>query len=455
MRSTMNVDLKNKKITVIGMGETGQGASFLANKLGASVLLSESNSTAKESFIKNAKNIGIKIENGGHTEKIYDSDLWIISPGVSDKINIVTNAKAKGIKIISEIEFASWFTDKPIIGVTGSNGKTTTVSIINEILSKSEFNPKLTGNIGYAFSRAILEDLKNCPENRIYVIELSSYQLEHIETFKPFISILLNISPDHLDRYKNMDKYLEAKMKIAMNHDSENHLLYNSDYKNITSHCKKLNTNKTTFGLLNDTQNAIKSDGSCIAIDQTKIVDIDDLTLKGHHNLSNILAAISAAKILKVSNKVIREALINFNGIEHRLEKVSIIKGVAYYNDSKATNIESVIAAIKSFNRPIILILGGQDKNTDFSTLKPFLDKKIKQVVSYGSASNKISTALRDAVALNAVFSLRDAVEECKKSAVSGDVVLLSPGCASFDQFDNFEHRGNEFKRIINEAAYA
>ena len=221
----MNVDLKNKKITVIGMGETGQGASFLANKLGASVLLSESNSTAKESFIKNAKNIGIKIENGGHTEKIYDSDLWIISPGVSDKINIVTNAKAKGIKIISEIEFASWFTDKPIIGVTGSNGKTTTVSIINEILSKSEFNPKLTGNIGYAFSRAILEDLKNCPENRIYVIELSSYQLEHIETFKPFISILLNISPDHLDRYKNMDKYLEAKMKIAMNHDSENHLI--------------------------------------------------------------------------------------------------------------------------------------------------------------------------------------------------------------------------------------
>ena len=451
----MNVDLKNKKITVIGMGETGQGASFLANKLGASVLLSESNSTAKESFIKNAKNIGIKIENGGHTEKIYDSDLWIISPGVSDEINIVTNAKAKGIKIISEIEFASWFTDKPIIGVTGSNGKTTTVSIINEILSKSEFNPKLTGNIGYAFSRAILEDLKNCPENRIYVIELSSYQLEHIETFKPFISILLNISPDHLDRYKNMDKYLEAKMKIAMNHDSENHLLYNSDDKNITRHCKKLNTNKTTFGLLNVTQNAIKSDGSCIAIDQTKIVDIDDLTLKGHHNLSNILAAISAAKILKVSNKVIREALINFNGIEHRLEKVSIIKGVAYYNDSKATNIESVIAAIKSFNRPIILILGGQDKNTDFNTLKPFLDKKIKQVVSYGSASNKISTALRDAVALNAVFSLRDAVEECKKSAVSGDVVLLSPGCASFDQFDNFEHRGNEFKRIINEAAYA
>ena len=211
MISNMNVDLKNKKITVIGMGETGHGASFLAKKLGANVLLSDSNSNAKESFIKNAKNIGIKIENGGHTEKIYDSDLWIISPGVSDNINIVTNAKAKGIKIISEIEFASWFTDKPIIGVTGSNGKTTTVSIINEILSKSEFNPKLTGNIGYAFSRAILEDLKNCPENRIYVIELSSYQLEHIETFKPFISILLNISPDHLDRYKNMDKYLRLK----------------------------------------------------------------------------------------------------------------------------------------------------------------------------------------------------------------------------------------------------
>ena len=227
MSNSINIDIKNKKITVIGMGETGQSASLLAKKLGAIVFISESSVVTKNPFINNAKSIGINIESGGHSEKIYDSDLWIISPGISDKINVVRNAKAKGIKIVSEIEFASWFTDKPIIGVTGSNGKTTTVSIINEILTKSELNPILTGNIGYAFSRAVLDDLDNCPENRIYIIELSSFQLEHIETFKPFISILLNISPDHLDRYGNMDKYLEAKMRITMNHDSENHLLYN------------------------------------------------------------------------------------------------------------------------------------------------------------------------------------------------------------------------------------
>lgn len=455
MSNSINIDIKNKKITVIGMGETGQSASLLAKKLGAIVLISESSVVTKNPFINNAKSIGINIESGGHSEKIYDSDLWIISPGISDKINIVRNAKAKGIKIVSEIEFASWFTDKPIIGVTGSNGKTTTVSIINEILTKSELNPILTGNIGYAFSRAVLDDLNNCLENRLYIIELSSFQLEHIETFKPFISILLNISPDHLDRYGNMDKYLEAKMRITMNHDSENHLLYNSDDMDLVRRCKNLNINKTTFGLLNDTQSVIKANDSHIAVDQTKIINIDKLNIKGDHNISNILAAVSAVKILNISNKTIADALATFNGIEHRLEKVSTIDGVTYYNDSKATNIESVIAAINSFKSPIILILGGEDKNTDFNVLKPFINKKIKQIVSYGKASNKISTALRDAVALNTVFSLRDAVGECKKSAVSGDIVLLSPGCASFDQFDNFEHRGNEFKKMINDVAYA
>lgn len=455
MSNSININIKNKKITVIGMGETGQSASLLAKKLGAIVLISESSVVTKNSFMNKAKSMGINIESEGHSEKIYDSDLWIISPGVSDKINVVKNAKAKGIKIVSEIEFASWFTDKPIIGVTGSNGKTTTVSIINEILTKSEFNPILTGNIGYAFSRTVLDDLDNCPENRIYIIELSSFQLEHIETFKPFISILLNISPDHLDRYGNMDKYLEAKMRITMNHDSENHLIYNSDDMDLVKRCKNLNINKTTFGLLNDTQSVIKAKDSYIAIDQTKIVNIDKLNLKGDHNISNTLAAVSAVKILNVSNRTIADALATFNGIEHRLEKVSTVGGVTYYNDSKATNIESVIAAINSFKSPIILILGGEDKNTDFNLLKPFINKKIKQIVSYGKASNKISTALRDAVALNTVFSLRDAVEECKKSAVSGDIVLLSPGCASFDQFDNFEHRGNEFKKMINDVAYA
>ena len=449
------INPKNKNITIIGMGETGQGAAMLAKKLGANVLISDSNEIAHKSFHEKAHKLDIKLESGKHTNKIYNSDLWILSPGVSDKVEIVRNAKKEGIRIVSEIEFASWFTGKPIIGVTGSNGKTTTVNIINEILNQSNLKPVLAGNTGFAFSRAILNDLFQCDENRVYILELSSFQLEYITTFKPFVSILLNISPDHQDRYENMEKYLEAKMNIVINHDMKSYLLYNSDDAELTSNCKNLHTNKVTFGLTNNDENILKIDDLHITKDQTKILSIDKITLKGNHNLSNILAAASAAKILNVSNKHIAEVLSNFSGIEHRLEKVTTLEGVVYYNDSKATNIESVIAAINSFKSPIILILGGEDKNSNFNSLLPFINKNIKKIVSYGQARNKISIALRDAVELNEVFSLRDAVEECRKSAVSGDVVLLSPGCASFDQFNNFEHRGNEYKKMVKNVVYA
>ena len=455
MVTSKRINPKNKNIAIIGIGETGQGAALLAKKLGANVLLSDSSEINNKTFFKKAHEMGINLEIGGHTNKIYNSDLWIISPGISDKIEIIRNAKNKGITIVSEIEFASWFTDKPIIAVTGTNGKTTTVSIINDILNKSDLNPVLAGNIGFAFSKAILDDLAQCDENRIYVLELSSFQLEHISTFKPFISILLNITPDHQDRYENMEAYIKAKMKIAINHDSESYLLFNSDDSQLANKCKNLHTNKISFGLVNDNQNTLKINNSHIAENQTKITSIDSVALKGKHNLSNILAAASVAKILNVSNKHISETLSNFSGIEHRLEKVETISGVTYYNDSKATNVESVIAAIASFNNPIILILGGKDKDSDFNSLFPFLNKNIKKIVSYGEARNKISIALRDAVELNKVFSLRDAVEECRKSAVSGDIVLLSPGCASFDQFKNYEHRGNEFKKIVKNVAHA
>ena len=455
MISSRRINLNNKKIAIIGIGETGQGAAFLAKKLGANVLVSDSNEITDKTFYKKAHKMGINLETGGHSNNIYNSDLWILSPGISDKIEIVKNAKNKGIEIVSEIEFASWFTDKPIIAVTGTNGKTTTVSIINDILNKSNLNPVLAGNIGFAFSKAIFDDLFQCDENRVYVLELSSFQLEYIYKFKPFISILLNISPDHQDRYDSMESYIEAKMKIAINHDAKSYLVYNSDDSQLTNRCKNLHTNKISFGLINDKKNILKIDNSHIVDNQAKIVSLDNIALKGKHNLSNILAAASAAKILKVPNKHIAETLSNFRGIEHRLERVETISGVTYYNDSKATNVDSVIAAIDSFKNPIILILGGKDKDNNFSSLSPFLKKNIKKIVSYGEARNKISIALRDAVELNEVFSLRDAVEECRKSAVSGDIVLLSPGCASFDQFNNYEHRGNEFKKMVKNVAYA
>ena len=455
MRVFKKIKLKDKNITIIGMGETGQGAAILAKQLGANVLISDSNEIREKTFHQKAHKLGIKVETGGHTSKIYNSDLWILSPGVPNNLDIVKNASDKKISIISEVEFASWFTNKPIIGVTGSNGKTTTVNIINSILYASSLSPVLTGNMGYAFSRAILNDITKCDENRIYIVELSSFQLENINSFKPFISILLNITPDHQDRYETMEKYIEAKMNIAINHDTKSHLLYNSDDNILVENCKNLKAKKTGFGLKNNSENMLKIDGSHIQIGKTKLASIDSISLKGMHNLSNVLAAVTAAKILNVSNECIAKVLPDLRGIEHRLEKVSVIEGVAYYNDSKATNIESVIAAIQSFAKPIILILGGEDKNTNFNSLTPFINNNIKKIVSYGKANNKISIALRDAVELKKVFSLRDAVDECKKSAVSGDVILLSPGCASFDQFRNYEHRGNEFKKIVKNVVYA
>ena len=229
MRVFKKNKLKDKNITIIGMGETGQGAAILAKQLGANVLISDSNEIREKTFHQKAHKLGIKVETGGHTSKIYNSDLWILSPGVPNNLDIVKNASDKKISIISEVEFASWFTNKPIIGVTGSNGKTTTVNIINSILYASSLSPVLTGNMGYAFSRAILNDITKCDENRIYIVELSSFQLENINSFKPFISILLNITPDHQDRYETMEKYIEAKMNIAINHDTKSHLLYNSD----------------------------------------------------------------------------------------------------------------------------------------------------------------------------------------------------------------------------------
>ena len=455
MRVFKKIKLKDKNITIIGMGETGQGAAILAKQLGANVLISDSNEIREKTFHQKAHKLGIKVETGGHTSKIYNSDLWILSPGVPNNLDIVKNASDKKISIISEVEFASWFTNKPIIGVTGSNGKTTTVNIINSILHASSLSPVLTGNMGYAFSRAILNDITKCDENRVYIVELSSFQLENINSFKPFISILLNITPDHQDRYETMEKYIEAKMNIVINHDMKSHLLYNSDDNILVENCKNLNVKKTGFGLKNNSENMLKIDGSYIQIGKTKLASIDSISLKGMHNLSNILAAVTAAKILNVSNECIAKVLPDLRGIEHRLEKVSVIEGVTYYNDSKATNVEAVKVAINSFDKNIFLILGGQDKGGEFSVLLPDIKNKVKRVIAYGDAANIIKTALGDAVKLKIVFNLKDAVKTCHNHAQPGDVILLSPGCASFDQFKNFEERGKFFKTVVNEMATA
>jgi UDP-N-acetylmuramoylalanine--D-glutamate ligase len=448
--------INSNKITIIGSGETGISAALLAAKNGKKVFLSELNTEKIDDITKNkliSKNIEFEI--GEHSEKVFDSSLWVLSPGVPSDLDFVLKAKEMGILVISEIEFASWYTKKPIIGITGSNGKTTTVNLIQKILKSSHLDPVLAGNVGYAFSRAILRDLNDEPKERVYILELSSFQLENILYFKPMISVILNISPDHLDRHKNMDSYINAKLNIFKNQDERDYLIYNSNDSILSKKCQKALCRKIEFGLSKSSRSLLEKNGSKVYDNEIEVLNLNNALLKGGHNHLNVLAAASAVKLLDVNNKIIEKEVLNFSGIEHRMEKVISKNGITYYNDSKATNIEAVIAAISSFSGPVILILGGKDKDTDFSSLIPHIRLNVKRIISYGQAGKKISITLRDAVELDQVFSLRDAVELCLKSAVPGDTVLLSPGCASFDQYENFEERGNAFKRLVNKMAQA
>ncbi|MEA1881166.1 MAG: UDP-N-acetylmuramoyl-L-alanine--D-glutamate ligase, partial [Candidatus Marinimicrobia bacterium] len=432
---------------------SGVGAAVLAKHLGANVFISDSGSS--DELIEQSRLIGshgIGVETGGHRERIYDADLWILSPGIAQDTEIVLKAKEKVIPVVSEIEFASWFTDAPIIGLTGSNGKTTTVHLLNEMCKTDGFSPTLAGNVGTAFSDSVLADLKNNTTHRVFILEISSFQMEHIIHFKPFVSIFLNITPDHLDRYAGMDDYIQAKLNMIRNQDKNDHIVYNFDDPILKEKFERVHPQTHGFSILGNgktmfTMNATKIYDEAHAT----LIQLNQLALPGRHNLANALAAATAAKILGIPNSRITQVMSTFAGVEHRLEKVLDINGVTYYNDSKATNVDAVKVALDSFDSAIHLILGGKDKGGEFSQLLPHAQNKVKEIVAYGKAGKKISAALKDAVKLERVSSLRDAVEVCYLRAVSGDIILLSPGCASFDQFTNFEERGKVFKSIVKE----
>ena len=455
--NNQNKHVNGINITVIGLGKSGQGAAKLANYLGASVFVSEaiSNSDLKEKS-NYLESIGIEVEIGNHSDKIFDSKLWILSPGIPQNSSILNEAKSKGIQLISEIEFASWYAKHPIIGITGSNGKTTTVNLIEKMCDSGSLNPILGGNVGIAFSEIILNDLENKPNERVYILEISSFQLEHIISFKPFISVFLNITPDHLDRYSNMEEYVNAKLNMINNQTEKEHIVFNLDDDILKNKLKDLKPQVHGFSLEKQDKiifnvNATKIYGE----NGNKLIDLKDFTLPGKHNLSNALAAATTSRLIGVSDEYIKTIMINFKGVEHRLEFVKKIRGVSYYNDSKATNLDSVKVALDSFENKIYLLMGGQDKGGNFLELIPYLKNKVKKIITFGQASNKLSKTLRDAVRLKKVENLKDAVELSHMDAVPGDIVLLSPGCASFDQFANFEQRGIEFKKLVKEIAEA
>ncbi|MBT3478855.1 MAG: UDP-N-acetylmuramoyl-L-alanine--D-glutamate ligase [Candidatus Marinimicrobia bacterium] len=448
-----NINIEESKITVIGFGRSGEGAALLGHYLGANMFISDGGST--DTMVESGKKLeafGIQIETGGHTEKIYNTDLWVVSPGIAQDAEIVLNAKAKSIPIVSEIEFASWFTDAPIISLTGSNGKTTSVHLLNKMCQTESLSPALSGNVGTAFSEIVLADLKDKPVNRIHVLEISSFQMEHIVHFKPLISVFLNITPDHLDRYANMDDYIQAKLSMIKNQNGTDHIIYNFDDPILKTKFDGALPQTHGFSILGNGETVFTMNATKIYDEKhATLIQLDQLALPGQHNLANALAAATAAKFMDVPNLRIAQVMSSFMGVEHRLERVLDINGVTYYNDSKATNVDAVKVALDSFDSSIHLILGGKDKGGEFSQLLPHAQNKVKEIVAYGQAGEKISTALRDAVKLEQVSSLRDAVEICHQRAVPGDIILLSPGCASFDQFTNFEERGDVFKSLVKD----
>ena len=445
-------EMKNSFISVIGLGRSGVAIARLANYLGSIVFISDnSTSNSVKENLKSLKSIGIQGKIGGYTDKIFNTSLMVISPGVAADSQVVLNAQKRGIKVIGEIEFASLFTASPIIGVTGSNGKSTTVHALAEMCQTKEIKGVLAGNVGIAFSEKVLEELQNPDPKRVYILEISSFQMEFIKQFHPHISIFLNISHDHLDRHKTFDNYLNAKLRLARNQTEHDYIIYNSDDQVLVKAFKIHKANKITFGpIFSELSSYSVKNSNIINKEYAKLTKLENIRLPGQHNLYNLLAAASGAHCLGISDEKIANVIKFFRGIPHRLENITKINGIEYINDSKATNIDAVKVAIESYEKPIILILGGLAKGNDFTELTRYYNK-IKYIIAYGEAKEMIFKELSNKFTISKIELLKDAVKLSFQKAEKGDIVLLSPGCASFDQFKNFEDRGINFSQWVRE----
>ena len=438
------------KIVVLGGGESGFGAAYLAKKKGIEVFLSDKG-MIKEDFKKLLTDAEIEFEEGQHSEERILAADWIIkSPGIPKKADIIFKINQKGIRLSSEIEFASQFTDAKIIAVTGSNGKTTTTSLIYHILKNDDLKVGLGGNIGKSFAKQVADENFD-----YYVLEVSSFQLDDIQNFRPYISLLLNLSQDHLDQYNyNYEEYALAKFRIAENQEKNNFFIYNKDDEMSINLLEKLEINAKMIPF--STKEKMKeggfiNDGKLIVKMENEFsMKIEELSLVGNHNIANSLAASIAGKILKISNESIRNSLMTFQAVEHRLEQVTEIDGVKFINDSKATNVNATYYALESMKQPTIWIVGGVDKGNDYTEIEDLVKKKVKAIVCLGIDNQKIIDFFQDKTELiYSTSSMEEAVKVSKSLAEKGNTVLLSPCCASFDLFNNYEDRGNQFKKEV------
>ena len=446
------MDIKDKKISIIGAVRSGIGAAKLAKKLEAIPFVNDAASKEKlEKSISILENESIDFEIENHSNKVFDCDLLITSPGVPNDSPILTTARSKGIRIISEIEFASWFCEGKIIGITGTNGKTTTTTLMNHVLNEAGIKSHLAGNIGTAFSEIVLDVKKD----EFVSLEISSFQLDYIDTFKPTFSMMLNITPDHLDRYNNsFDEYIASKLNITKNQDEDTFYIYNADDEKTINLMKNKRVQRIGFSTKKEIPvGAYAKNGKMYFAWFGRVSEIcstSSLFIKGEHNLANALAVLGTAKLLNLPNQKIRNAFSTFKGVEHRIEFVKEINGVEYYNDSKATNVDSVWYALRSFDKPLFLILGGKDKGNNYDQIRDLVKANVKKIYAIGSSGNKVYEYFKDFVTTEYKQTIENCVEAARKEAKPGTIVLLSPACASFDMFDNYEHRGKAFKEAVN-----
>ena len=440
------------RLVVLGGGESGVGTAILGKKKGYEVFVSDFGKI-KENYKEVLSINQIPWEEKQHTEDlILNADVVMKSPGIPDKSPIVKQLREKGILVISEIEFAAPFTEAITIGITGSNGKTTTTLLTYHLLKQGGLNVGLAGNIGKSFAWQVAEN-----KHEAYVLELSSFQLDGILNYKPHIAVITNISPDHLDRYNyDYSLYIDSKFRITMNQTAQDYLIVDADDEAIANWLKNNSTKATIIPF--SIKNKLEQGGSIDAENNINInlnqdnftMAINKLALEGKHNVKNAMAATTVAQLMKIRKDTIRESLTNFQGAEHRLEKVLKIQNVQYINDSKATNVNATFFALDSMTTPTVWIVGGVDKGNDYDELMPLVREKVKGIICLGVDNKKLVDKFENVVeVLVETTSMDEAVKIANKIAEKGDTVLLSPACASFDLFENYEDRGRQFKQAV------
>jgi len=448
------MEVRGKKFSVIGGARSGIAVALLLHEHGARVFVSD---TATREQLAHAiaafERHGIGYECGGNTERLLDADVLVLSPGVPLDLPIVRLAREKAIRVVGEIEVASWFCTGTIVAITGTNGKTTTTALTGRMFEDARRPVVVAGNIGNAFSEVV----RSMTPQHTAVLEVSSFQLDTIRMFAPRVAVLLNITPDHLDRYGNsMERYTASKCRVFMNQREGDTVVYNADDPIVRTNVERLapsGVRRFPFSLSTSLPEGawIRNNTMVVRMDgrERTVIGVEEISIKGVHNLINAMAATLAAKALSIPTASLRATLRNFKGVEHRLEFVRELRGVTFVNDSKATNVDAVWYALQSFSQPIVLLLGGRDDKNDYSRLFPLVQKHVRAIVAIGESAGKVVATFAPLKLVAQASSMREAVQQAASLAHPGDVVLLSPACKSFDWFENFEHRGRVFKAEV------